>query len=31
MNEILMYAIVCAFIYFVIQFALLSKKLIDSE
>ncbi len=31
MNEIMMYLIVGAFLVFVIQFALLSKKLIDSE
>jgi len=31
MNEILMYFVVGAFLFFVIQFAVLSKKLIDSE
>ena len=31
MNEILMYLIVGAFSFFIIQFAILSKKLIDSE
>ncbi len=31
MNEILMYFVVAAFMFFIIQFAFLSKKLIDSE
>ena len=31
MNEILMYLIVAAFVFFIFQFALLSKRLIDSE
>ena len=31
MSEILMYLIVGAFLFFIIQFALLTKKLIDSE
>ena len=31
MNEILMYLIVGAFTFFIIQLAVLTKKLIDSE
>jgi uncharacterized protein YqhQ len=31
MNEILMYMIVGAFLFFVVQFTLLTKRLIDSE
>jgi len=31
MNEMLMYFVVGAFFFFMIKFALLSKKLIDSE
>jgi hypothetical protein len=31
MNEILMYMIVGGFVYFIIQFSILSKKLLDSE
>jgi len=31
MNEILLYLIMGAFLFFIIQFAFLSKKLIDSE
>jgi len=31
MNEFMMYLIVGAFLFFIIQFAILSKKLIDSE
>ncbi len=31
MNEILLYFIIGAFLFFVIQFAILSKKLIDNE
>ncbi len=31
MNEMLMYFVSGAFMFFIIQFAILSKKLIDSE
>ena len=31
MNEILMYFVVGAFMFFILKFAQLSKKLIDSE
>ena len=31
MNEILMYFVVSAFMFFILKFAQLSKKLIDSE